>query len=134
MRRLDDIAHHTLIHLDWPKEKGEWVDWRQWLAAAGGNVALAERGLHFTAHSDCLRAAVDGQGIAMASDSLVADDLRSGRLVRPFALALDTDVQMFLVYRSDRTQEPAIIAFREWIVQEAATALPPRVAVPPISA
>ena len=134
LRNLDDIAHHTLIHLDWPKEKGEWVDWRQWLAAAGGKVALAERGIHFTAHSDCLRAAVDGQGITLASDSLVADDLRSGRLVRPFALALDTDVQMFLVYRSDRAGEAAITAFRDWLVAEAAATLPPRIVVPPRSA
>ena len=76
----------------------------------------------------------DEKGITLASDSLVADDLRSGRLIRPFALALDTDVQMFLVFRSDRAQEPAITAFRDWIVQEAATALPPRVAVPAKSA
>lgn len=134
LRTLDDIAFHTLIHLDWPKELGEWADWRQWLGAAGANTSLADRGLHFTAHSDCLRAAVDGQGITLASDSLVIDDLRSGRLVRPFSLALDTDIQMFLVYRTDRADEPAIAAFRDWIVPEAAAALPPRIVVPPRSA
>ena len=134
LNTVDDIAFHTLIHLDWPKEYGEWADWRQWLSAAGGNVGLADRGLHFTAHSDCLRAAVDGQGITLTSDSLVVDDLRSGRLVRPFGLALDTDVQMFLVFRADRAGEPAITAFRGWIVAEAAATLPPRLPASPRSA
>jgi len=115
-----DLAAQTLIHLDWPKEMGDWPDWRQWLAAAGQPEGLADRGLHFTAHSDCLRAAVEGQGVALASDLLVIDDLRSGRLVRPFALALDTDVQMFLVCRPDRADEPAITAFRDWIREEIA--------------
>lgn len=134
LRTLEDLAFHTLIHLDWPKELGDWADWKKWLGEAGADTALADRGLHFTSHSDCLRAAVDGQGITLASDSLVVDDLRSGRLVRPFALALDTDVQMFLVFRADRADEPAIKAFREWIVAEAAAALPPRIATPARSA
>ena len=134
LRGVDDIAFHTLIHLDWPKERGDWPHWRQWLAEAGGQTALADRGLHFTAQSDCLRAAVEGQGVALASDSLVVDDLRSGRLVRPFAHALDTDLQMFLVCRQDRQDEPAITAFRDWVVAAAAETLPPRVSVPPRSA
>ena len=55
---------------------------------------------------------------------LVVADLRPGRLVRPFALALETDVQMFLVFRPDRAAEPAVSAFREWLVAEARASLP----------
>ncbi len=120
LARPGDLAHHTLIHLDWPRDKGDWPDWRSWLDAAEAAGVDPERGLRFTAHSDALRAAVEGQGVALTTDSLVVDDLRSGRLVRPFALALETDVQMFLVFRPDRADEPAIAAFREWIVDAAA--------------
>ena len=113
-----DLAHHTLLHLDWPKGLGDWPDWATWLAAAGATEVDAERGLHFNFHSMALRVAVEGDGVALATDSLVVDDLRSGRLVRPFDLSLDTSVQMFLVFRRDRADEPAIAAFRDWIVAE----------------
>jgi len=118
LHKPEDLTHHTLLHLDWPKEKGEWPDWAAWLEAAGVKEIDADRGLHFNVHSMALRAAVEGHGVALATDSLVIDDLRSGRLVRPFDLTLDTDVQMYLVYRKDRAEEPAIAAFRNWIVAE----------------
>ncbi len=35
-----------------------------------------------------LQAAVEGQGVAMARDLLVADDLTAGRLVRPFPVGV----------------------------------------------
>ena len=124
LKEPGDLAQQTLIHLDWPREKGDWPDWRRWLDAAGVGAFDSGRGLRFTAHSDCLRAAVDGQGVALTTDSLVVDGLRSGRLVRPFALALETDVQMFLVFRPDRAAEPAVSAFREWLVAEARASLP----------
>ena len=113
-----DLAGQTLLHLDWPKERGEWPDWAAWLQAAGVSDVDAERGLHFNVHSMALRAAVEGHGVALATDSLVVDDLKSGRLVKPFDLSLDTDVQMNLVYRKDRADEPAIAAFNEWIVAQ----------------
>jgi len=127
LARPDDLARHTLIHLDWPDEKGDWPHWHDWLAAAGvTSVADPERGLHFTAHSDCLRAAVEGQGVTLTTDALVVDDLRSGRLVRPFDLALQTDVQLYLVMRPDRADEPQIAAFRDWILEAARDTLPER--------
>jgi LysR family glycine cleavage system transcriptional activator len=113
-----DLARHTLLHLDWPKERGDWPDWAVWLDAAGVGDVDAERGLHFNVHSMALRAAVEGHGVALATDSLVMDDLKSGRLVKPFALSLDSDVQMYLVFRKDRAGEPAIAAFRDWIVAQ----------------
>ena len=114
-----DLAHHTLIHLDWPPGQGDWPDWSAWFAKAGLTGIDANRGLHFTAHSNAVRAALDQQGVVLATQSLVSADIASGALVRPFALSLPTTTQMFLVYGPDRVEEPAIKAFRDWIMAEA---------------
>ena len=123
LREADDLRHHPLIHLDWPQEQGEWPDWPMWLARAGARRVDGARGLRFTVQSHAIRAAVDMQGAVLATPSLVAADLRSGALVRPFDLALPTGAQMYLVYREDRAGEAAIAAFRTWLLEEAAASL-----------
>ncbi len=123
LREPGDLVHHTLIHLDWPAEQGAWPNWRMWLDAAGVDNVDATRGLRFTAHSHAIRATMDCQGVVMATLSLVGDDLRSGALARPFDLSLAADTQMYLVYRPDRADEPAIKAFRDWALKAAQEAL-----------
>ncbi|MCG3056961.1 LysR substrate-binding domain-containing protein, partial [Escherichia coli] len=61
-------------------------DWGTWLDAAG----IADSGqavtLKFDTYLAALQSALDGQGLAIAPGFLVADDLKAGRLVAPFAL------------------------------------------------
>ncbi len=114
-----DLRHHTLVHLDWPQTQGEWPDWPMWLAKVGARDVDVNRGLRFTVHSNAIRAALDQQGVVLATHTLVGADLESGALVRPFDVTLPTSTQMYLVYRPDRADEPAIHAFREWIQREA---------------
>ena len=123
LRDPADLAHHTLLHLDWPIEHSHWPNWPTWLAAAGVDDFDAARGVRFTAHSHAIRATLEGQGVVLATLSLVGDDLRSGALVRPFELSLPADTQMYLVYRPDRADEPAIAAFRAWILEAAQASL-----------
>lgn len=63
-------------------------------------------------------AAVDGQGVALGSTNLVADDLAAGRLVRPFALSLEgaAPFAYYLVTRRLATDRPLVEAFRSWIL------------------
>jgi len=65
-------------------------------------------------------AAVDGQGIALARTGLAAHDLITGRLVRPFELALPVPYAYWIVSPQATAQLPKIVTFREWLVAEAA--------------
>lgn len=123
LREPADLAHHTLLHLDWPIQYSHWPNWATWLDAAGVDDIDVARGVRFTAHSNAIRATLEGQGVVLATLSLVGDDLRSGALARPFELSLEADTQMYLVYRPDRADEPAIKAFREWALKAAQEAL-----------
>jgi len=122
LRQPGDLRHHTLIHLDWQAQGETWPDWRMWLLAAGVEEVDATQGIHFRQTTFVIQAAVDGQGVALGSTSLVADDLAAGRLVRPFNLALKGPPQFAYRVVSPRAtaDRPLVKAFREWVLAEVA--------------
>ncbi|MEM7169260.1 MAG: transcriptional regulator GcvA [Pseudomonadota bacterium] len=118
LRTPEDLRHHTLLHIDWKEAEPSW---RMWLLAAGLTSIDPSRGPRFTWESMAVKAALDGQGVALMGDKLVADDLASGRLVRPFDASLNTPLT-FSYYLLTRTGAvpPKVEAFRTWLLEEAA--------------
>ncbi len=119
LREPRDLRHHTLLHLEWSWQRAGWPDWAMWLRSAGVREVDAERGPRFTQHSMALQAAVEGQGVALGTTSHAADHVAAGRLVSPFDLCMPTHFAYFVVTPPDRTKEPAIAAFRDWLIAEA---------------
>ena len=115
-----DLRHHTLLHLEWSTEHGGWPDWAMWLRSAGVDGVDAERGPRFTQHSMALQAAVEGQGVALGNTSHVVDHLAAGRLISPFDLCMPTRFAYYVVALRERAKEPAIAAFRDWLIEETA--------------
>ncbi len=115
-----DLRRYTLLHVDW-LSGSKTLDWEMWLRAAGveGQVD-GQRGPRFSHASIALQAAVEGQGLALGSTSLAADDLAAGRLVRPFAIALPVNFAYYLVYPKTNAEVPKIAAFRKWLLAETA--------------
>ena len=69
----------------------------------------------FDSYLLALEAAMDGQGVAIAPYFMVAGDLRSGRLVKPFRLEVPQPRRWYLVCRKERRGEPRIARFRDWL-------------------
>jgi LysR family glycine cleavage system transcriptional activator len=122
LREPKDLLQFTLIHLDWEAQGAVWPNWRMWMLAAGVKDFNDTRGLHFSQTSLALQAAIDGHGVALGDSTLVGDDLASGRLVKPFELALRSPAQFayHLITRRDTAERPMTKAFRNWIIAEAA--------------
>ena len=123
LRRPDDLRHHTLLHIDW---KDAEASWRMWLLAAGLHDIDPTRGPRFTMESMAVQAALDGQGVALIGDMLVADDLAAGRLVRPFDPSLSTPLTFsyYLLSAKDGAEQPKVAAFRDWLLEEARASRP----------
>lgn len=113
LRTPADLGRHSLLHVN------DRRDWSSWLQAAGVAVAGVERGPIFNQASMAIDAAIDGQGIALARTALAAWDLRAGRLVRPFALALNAPYAYWIVCPQPTAQLPKIKTFRDWLLAEA---------------
>ncbi|MCC6720111.1 MAG: LysR family transcriptional regulator [Acetobacteraceae bacterium] len=99
-------------------------DWAEWLAAAGQPQLRAD-GPEFDIYSQAQQAACDGLGVAIGIRPYVDDDLRGGRLVAPFALALPKRAAWHLVWRPERQDDPAFRAFQAWIIAVASGAAQP---------
>ena len=123
LRKPEDLRHHTLLHVDW---KDAEASWRMWLLAAGLDDIDPTRGPRFTMESMAVQAALDGQGVALVGDMLVADELAAGRLVRPFDRSLSTPLSFsyYLLSPKDGDEQPKVVAFRDWLLEEARASRP----------
>jgi LysR family glycine cleavage system transcriptional activator len=91
-RRVEAFESATVLHArNWPGI------WDRWCQAAFGRSVVPENELHFQGTSLCVQAALVGIGIAIVHAPLVADELHSGRLVRPHAFGLDVEEAYFAV-------------------------------------
>lgn len=114
----EDLKWHTLLHMDALFAGEGWIDWENWLKAAEVAHADARRGPRFSLLSMAIEAAIQGQGVALGRSVLVADDLATGRLIKPLADSVPIDFAYFLVYPKRLGQTPKIVAFREWLLEE----------------
>jgi DNA-binding transcriptional LysR family regulator len=114
-----DLRRHVLLHSATTRSA-----WSQWFSAAGVSGLSPVRHLELDHVYILLQAAVDGLGVALGSLRLIEADIAAGRLVCPIAAPELHADDYQLVIREDRLRDPAIKAFRSWILAEAATSLP----------
>lgn len=118
LRRVEDLAHHVLLHAEVSRE-----DWQRWLGAAGLPPSLAMRpSLNFDQNLFAIQAAIDGFGVALGRSPLVNADISSGRLIALFDVVVQTEAAFYIVTPSDRYDEPKIVLFRDWLIRSVADA------------
>ena len=70
----------------------------------------------FSDETHAISAAIGGQGVALMSRTLIADELEEGRLVQPFGPELEGK-PFYLVYPENRRNDPVIRAIRDWVME-----------------
>ncbi|RVD14090.1 MULTISPECIES: transcriptional regulator GcvA [unclassified Mesorhizobium] len=122
LREPRDLFNHTLAHIEWSRQGVTWPNWRMWMAAAGITDFDDSRTVVFGNSTDAVQAALDGNAVALADFAMVANDLSQGRLVQPFELGLRVapEFAYFLVYPENTADDPRIVGFREWMLEEVA--------------
>ena len=108
-----ELAHHVLL-------RGEGEPWEPWFRAAGLDWPEPTRGPMFNDSSHMVQAAAEGQGIALARESLLGNDLRTGALVRLFDISIPAPRRFFFVYPPRMAQAPKLALFRTWRFAELA--------------
>jgi LysR family glycine cleavage system transcriptional activator len=123
LRTPADLCRQVLIHSDIygsTGRSGQPWGWPQWLQAAGVDTPVATPGRHFSDAMLAIEAALAGQGVALAARPMVAPSLAAGTLVAPFPVAIRSPYTYWLVARADVARRPAAVAFRQWVVAQAA--------------
>ena len=109
-----DLRRHVLLHSTTTRSA-----WPQWFSAAGVSGLAPIRHLELDHVYLQLQAAVDGLGVALGSLPLIEADLAAGRLICPIAAQELRSDDYKLVIRDDCLRDPAIKAFRGWILAAA---------------
>lgn len=92
LRSPGDLASHPLL---WDTS---WADdWRCWLSAAGVDGIPADEGPAFSLYSLAVQAALEGAGILMAHEALLAQPMASGTLVAPFPVRAMTGLSLAIL-------------------------------------
>jgi DNA-binding transcriptional LysR family regulator len=75
-----------------------------------------QRWIRFDSLSMTYQAARQGAGVAMGNLFLIASDLREMRLALPFNQVFAAQIPHFIVTRRGRPDGPALMAFRNWLL------------------
>lgn len=120
LRRPQDLIHHTLLHDDTGALYDGTAFWDVWLKAAGMEAIDTSRGSHFSHAVLALEAANDALGVVATFPALAAAELAAGRLIMPFELQVALPSAYYLVCNETVLLRPAVVAFRDWLLAEAA--------------
>lgn len=118
LRQPSALARCRLLHDDTLRLDGNVPDWDAWLRALDVSGVDTSRGAHFSHALLALQAAVDGQGVVLTYDLIAQADLDAGRLVAPFDFALPAHSAYYVVTAREQLGDPAIAAFRQWLLDE----------------
>lgn len=92
------------------------TDWSLWLAGQTQIAPAMKKNQHFDTMDLAISAAIQGFGIAIADETLVAEDLRAGRLRRPFSHSVKTGACYRLVLRASPDKAVGLAIFRDTLL------------------
>lgn len=102
----DALSALTFLHPTRDK-----TDWSLWLAQQSTPRPVMRKNQHFDTMDLAISAAIQGFGVAIADERLVAEDLRAGRLIRPFPQCVKTGASYRLVLRDAPQHSEFMAAF-----------------------
>jgi DNA-binding transcriptional LysR family regulator len=101
--RIADLARHHL--------------WTQFARQFGLGAVNFEGGLVFDTAVLAVQYALSGTGILLVDANLFNDEIRSGKLVRPFDASLDDGYGYYLITHPEALGDTAIALFRSWLIE-----------------
>lgn len=120
LRRVPDLSRHVLLHYDDKDRALPQLAWSSWLEAAGQPELRGAAALYFSHLDHSVRAAMDGQGVALAIRPVVQELIDSGRLVVPFSPAAESDRGYYLLVNPSAAARADVAEFAAWLMAEAA--------------
>ena len=105
------------------RDSGEMFGWNTWLAPNGLDENMLSEGPAFSDASLCLDAAVAGQGVFLAWETIACDALEAGRLVAPLPGRYPTGLAFWFVVGAHTRKPQNVRNFENWLRHELEAAL-----------
>ena len=119
LARPEDLRHHVLLHYERPEGVTPWLSWTVWLETMQLPGLKAAGSLRFSQYDQAIRAAIDGQGVALGTSPLVRQLVREGKLIAPLEKKFESSRAYYLVISADATNRPEVKDFAGWLLRQA---------------
>jgi LysR family glycine cleavage system transcriptional activator len=127
LSRPEDLENFALLHYEDPERRGPWLAWDVWFEVMGMKPIKGRASLGFSHYDQLVRAAIDGQGVALGRIPLVEEWIRSGKLVAPlqgkrYSMGAQNRAYWLLV-APEAARRPHVQAFASWLRERSADEL-----------
>jgi LysR family glycine cleavage system transcriptional activator len=112
IKSADDLLRFPLLH----EVTRPWA-WHQWFEQELISISDSILGARYDQFQMVAEAAKAGLGIALLPRFLFEQELVSGELFLPINKSLESDGMYYFVYPQRSGASPALIAFREWLLE-----------------
>lgn len=115
VRSVAALQSVPLIHFEWKKPALDNPTWQKWFAQAGLPWSPTQGQLRYSDEGHAIQAAVAGQGIALLSLALVAEEIAAGHLMQPFGPAIP-GYAYHLALRADEAPSAGVRTVADWLL------------------
>ena len=126
-----DLANVPLIHFEDQAPLAPWLSWDVWFETMRLKRSPAASGMRYSHYDQVVRAAVEGQGVALGRLPFIVPLLKEGKLVLPLRAARyrmsAQDRAYWLVVSQAARGRAEVLKFTEWLKTQVEVA-PTRVA------
>lgn len=110
------LATNDLLHVKLDSRPPAFL-WQNFARAAHVAPGSLDRGLIFDTAQLAVQYALSGEGLALVDPVLFEDEIRAGRLVRPYDIHVDDGYGYYLSIHPDDLDRPEIALFRSWLIR-----------------
>lgn len=110
------LAANDLLHVKLDSRPPAFL-WQNFARAAHVSPGPLDRGLVFDTAQLAVQYALSGEGLALVDPVLFEDEIRAGRLVRPYDIHVDDGYGYYLSIHPDDLDRPEIALFRSWLIR-----------------
>jgi DNA-binding transcriptional LysR family regulator len=114
--RAADLLAHPLIHLEEPFRSA--TTWKDWFAAQGVAPSAVPKGLQINDYVLVVQAVIEGQGVALGWDHLIAGLVAKGVLVQLSDQVLETGKDFHVIWPRGGALTREAAAVRDWLLAQ----------------
>lgn len=116
----EDLTRATLIHDVSLGGISGMPMWADWFREHGVTRSASNGGIRFNSADHSIDAAEEGAGVLLATELIVIDDLKKGRLVKLFDIEMATRRTLYFVCPDGSENSAKVQVFRDWLQAEIA--------------
>ena len=107
------LARYSIIH---QRNRSEWMSWLTLAGCAG--LTLKEE-ITITDTNMVMHAALEGQGVSLGIFPFVDQELKAGKLVKPFDIELKPTRSFYLLAKPSSERTPEVASVIRWLLDQA---------------